>query len=63
MLKKSDKCVQKYLWYFSISTYFHIWSIINNLILAPILMHNENKQEAKEKALKLPNHVGIKDQE
>jgi ABC-type polar amino acid transport system ATPase subunit len=38
-------------------------SIINNSILAPILMHNENKQEAKEKALKLLNHVGVKDQE
>ena len=37
-------------------------SIINNLTLAPIWVHNETKQEAKEKALKLLDRVGIKDQ-
>ena len=37
-------------------------SIIDNLTLAPIWVHNETKQEAKEKALKLLDRVGIKDQ-
>ena len=37
-------------------------SIIDNLTLAPIWVHNETKQEAKEKALILLDRVGIKDQ-
>ena len=37
-------------------------SIINNLTLAPIWVHNETKQQAKEKALTLLDRVGIKDQ-
>ncbi|CAC9592469.1 ABC transporter, ATP-binding protein (cluster 3, basic aa/glutamine/opines) [uncultured Gammaproteobacteria bacterium] len=37
-------------------------SIINNLTLAPIWVHNETRQEAREKALKLLDRVGIKDQ-
>lgn len=37
-------------------------SIINNLTLAPIWVHNTTKQEAKEKALSLLDRVGIKDQ-
>ncbi|WP_428095608.1 amino acid ABC transporter ATP-binding protein [Candidatus Thioglobus sp.] len=37
-------------------------SILDNLTLAPIWVHNESKQEAKEKALKLLDRVGIKDQ-
>lgn len=37
-------------------------SIINNLTLAPIWVHNESKQEAREKALNLLDRVGIRDQ-
>jgi general L-amino acid transport system ATP-binding protein len=37
-------------------------SIINNLTLAPIWVHNTTQQEAKEKALSLLDRVGIKDQ-
>ena len=37
-------------------------SIIDNLTLAPIWVHNKTKQEAKEKALQLLDRVGIKDQ-
>ncbi|MCH9746013.1 MAG: amino acid ABC transporter ATP-binding protein, partial [Proteobacteria bacterium] len=37
-------------------------SIIDNLTLAPIWVHNETKQNAKEKALNLLDRVGIKDQ-
>lgn len=37
-------------------------SVINNLTLAPIWVHNTTKQEAKEKALSLLDRVGIKDQ-
>ena len=37
-------------------------TIVDNLTLAPIWVHNESKQEAKEKALKLLDRVGIKDQ-
>ncbi|MBA5249122.1 General L-amino acid transport ATP-binding protein aapP [hydrothermal vent metagenome] len=37
-------------------------NIINNLTLAPIWVHNESKQEAREKALNLLDRVGIKDQ-
>ena len=37
-------------------------SIIDNLTLAPIWVHNEGKDEAREKALKLLDRVGIKDQ-
>jgi general L-amino acid transport system ATP-binding protein len=37
-------------------------SIIDNLTLAPIWVHNETKQEAREKALNLLDRVGIKDQ-
>ncbi len=37
-------------------------SIIDNLTLAPIWVHNETKQQAKEKALALLDRVGIKDQ-
>ncbi len=37
-------------------------SIIDNLTLAPIWVHNESKEEAREKALKLLDRVGIKDQ-
>jgi general L-amino acid transport system ATP-binding protein len=37
-------------------------SIIDNLTLAPIWVHNETKQGAKEKALKLLDRVGIMDQ-
>lgn len=37
-------------------------SILDNLTLAPIWVHNETKKEAKEKALKLLDRVGIKDQ-
>ena len=37
-------------------------SIIDNLTLAPIWVHNESKDEAREKALKLLDRVGIKDQ-
>lgn len=36
--------------------------IIDNLALAPIWVHHETKQEAREKALKLLDRVGIKDQ-
>jgi general L-amino acid transport system ATP-binding protein len=38
-------------------------SIIDNLTLAPIWVHNKNKQEAKEKALQLLDRVGIRDQD
>lgn len=37
-------------------------SIIDNLTLAPIWVRNETKQESREKALKLLDRVGIKDQ-
>jgi general L-amino acid transport system ATP-binding protein len=37
-------------------------SIVDNLTLAPIWVHNESKEEAREKALKLLDRVGIKDQ-
>lgn len=37
-------------------------SIIDNLTLAPIWVHNEGKEEARDKALKLLDRVGIKDQ-
>ena len=37
-------------------------TIVDNLTLAPIWVHNETKQEAREKALKLLDRVGIKDQ-
>ena len=37
-------------------------TIIDNLTLAPIWVHNETKQEAREKALGLLDRVGIKDQ-
>ncbi|MBC8494124.1 MAG: amino acid ABC transporter ATP-binding protein [Candidatus Thioglobus sp.] len=37
-------------------------SIIDNLTLAPIWVHNETKREARQKALKLLDRVGIKDQ-
>lgn len=37
-------------------------SIIDNLTLAPIWVHNETKRDAREKALKLLDRVGIKDQ-
>ncbi|SFV85889.1 Amino acid ABC transporter, ATP-binding protein [hydrothermal vent metagenome] len=37
-------------------------SVIGNLILAPIWVHNETKHEAKEKALQLLDRVGIRDQ-
>jgi amino acid ABC transporter ATP-binding protein, PAAT family (TC 3.A.1.3.-) len=37
-------------------------NIVDNLSLAPIWVHNETKQEARAKALKLLDRVGIKDQ-
>ncbi len=37
-------------------------SIIDNLILAPIWVHHKSKQNAQEKALKILDRVGIKDQ-
>jgi general L-amino acid transport system ATP-binding protein len=37
-------------------------SIIDNLTLAPIWVHNETKQNARDKALQLLDRVGIKDQ-
>lgn len=37
-------------------------NIIDNLTLAPIWVHNESKQAAREKALKLLDRVGIQDQ-
>jgi len=37
-------------------------SIVDNLTLAPIWVHNESKEEVREKALKLLDRVGIKDQ-
>ncbi|SMN11421.1 Glutamate/glutamine/aspartate/asparagine transport ATP-binding protein bztD [uncultured Candidatus Thioglobus sp.] len=37
-------------------------SIIDNLTLAPIWVHNESKQEARQKALQLLDRVGIRDQ-
>ena len=37
-------------------------TIVDNLTLAPIWVHNETKQESREKALKLLDRVGIKDQ-
>ena len=37
-------------------------TILDNLTLAPIWVHNETKEESKEKALKLLDRVGIKDQ-
>ena len=37
-------------------------TIIDNLTLAPIWVHSETKKEAREKALKLLERVGIKDQ-
>ncbi|CAB5495621.1 Amino acid ABC transporter, ATP-binding protein [Bathymodiolus thermophilus thioautotrophic gill symbiont] len=37
-------------------------SIIDNLTLAPIWVHNKNKREAREKALQLLDRVGIRDQ-
>jgi general L-amino acid transport system ATP-binding protein len=37
-------------------------TIVDNLTLAPIWVHSETKQEAREKALKLLDRVGIKDQ-
>ena len=37
-------------------------TILDNLTLAPIWVHNETKQEARDKALKLLDRVGIRDQ-
>ena len=37
-------------------------SIVDNLTLAPIWVHNETKEESRNKALKLLDRVGIKDQ-
>ena len=37
-------------------------NIIDNLTLAPIWVHNETKQAARDKALQLLDRVGIKDQ-
>ena len=37
-------------------------TIVDNLTLAPSWVHNETKQEAREKALKLLDRVGIRDQ-
>ncbi len=37
-------------------------SIVDNLTLAPIWVHNYSKQEARDKALSLLDRVGIKDQ-
>ena len=37
-------------------------TIVDNLTLAPIWVHNETKQEAREKALSLLDRVGIRDQ-
>jgi len=37
-------------------------SIIDNLTLAPIWVHNKTKQEARDKSLQLLDRVGIKDQ-
>ncbi|KAA0442572.1 MAG: amino acid ABC transporter ATP-binding protein [Candidatus Thioglobus sp.] len=37
-------------------------SIIDNLTLAPIWVHNESKQDAREKALTILDRVGIRDQ-
>lgn len=37
-------------------------SIIDNLTLAPIWVHNKSKQEARDKALQLLDRVGIRDQ-
>lgn len=37
-------------------------NIIDNLTLAPIWVHNESKQAARDKALKLLDRVGIQDQ-
>ncbi len=37
-------------------------SVIDNLTLAPIWVHNETKQSARDKALQLLDRVGIKDQ-
>jgi general L-amino acid transport system ATP-binding protein len=37
-------------------------SIVDNLTLGPIWVHNETKSEAREKALKLLDRVGIRDQ-
>ena len=37
-------------------------SIVDNLTLAPIWVHNESKKDARDKALKLLDRVGIKDQ-
>ncbi len=37
-------------------------SIIDNLTLAPIWVHQQSKQESQEKALKLLDRVGIRDQ-
>jgi len=37
-------------------------TIVDNLTLAPIWVHNETKQESREKALKLLDRVGIRDQ-
>ncbi|WXT99809.1 MAG: Glutamine transport ATP-binding protein GlnQ [Catillopecten margaritatus gill symbiont] len=37
-------------------------SIIDNLTLAPIWVHNESKSKARDKALKLLDRVGIRDQ-
>ncbi|RUM82324.1 MAG: amino acid ABC transporter ATP-binding protein [Candidatus Thioglobus sp.] len=37
-------------------------NIVDNLTLAPIWVHNETKKEARDKALKLLDRVGIRDQ-
>ncbi len=37
-------------------------SIIDNITLAPIWVHNKSKQESRKKALELLDRVGIKDQ-
>ena len=37
-------------------------SIVDNLTLAPIWVHSETKKEARDKALKLLDRVGIRDQ-
>ena len=37
-------------------------SILDNLTLAPIWVHHQSKQQAREKALQLLDRVGIKDQ-
>mgnify|MGYP002244207297 CR=1 FL=1 len=48
-------------WYFSILTYSHILTILENVTLAPIRHKMMTEEQAKEKAMELLNRVGVGD--